>query len=211
MPNKPHFLLPQSPVTWVMAGDSITQGVLHTYGARCWVEHFHERVRWQMRRFFDVVINSGMSGWTAPEVLSHYEPLIGRHSPDVVHIALGTNDCLAGPQGLAEFSAAMTELVQRSQHRQAQVVLHTPTLVTESGLSRRAHQALYAQALRELALRHGTALVDHAAHWRAHFGENDPIAWMDDPAHPNAVGHTQMARLTLSALGLGELEQVHQP
>lgn len=203
------FSLSKEPITWVMAGDSITQGVLHTYGARSWVEHFHERVRWQMDRFFDVVINSGMSGWTAPQVLEQYDHLIGRYSPHVVQIALGTNDCLAGVAGVAMFQEAMTQLIERSQQR-AQVVLHTPVLVTESGKVARMSLPDYAQAVRELAQRHETSLIDHEAYWLAHFGENDPISWMDDAAHPNAIGHAQMAQLTIKTLGLGQLIQVKQ-
>lgn len=90
-----HFELSDAPITWVMAGDSITQGVLHTYGARSWVEYFYD-----------------------------------------------------------------------------------------------------------------TFLIDHEAYWVKHFGNYDPIAWMDDSIHPNAVGHAQMAQLTIQRLGLGTLEKV---
>lgn len=33
--------------------------------------------------------------------------------------------------------------------------------------------------------------------------DEDPPAWLDDPAHPNAVGHLEMADHTLRTLGLG--------
>jgi len=95
--------LPAEPMTWVATGDSITQGVLHPHGARGRVEHVHERVRWQLDRLTDVVINTGVSAW------------------------------------------------------------------------------------------------------RARFPDADPIPWLDNPAHPNAAGHLQMADHTLRTLGLGEL------
>jgi hypothetical protein len=78
-------------MTWVMTGDSITQAVLHTHGGRGWVEHVHERIRWQLDRLTDIVI-----------------------------------------------------------------------------------------------------------------ADEDPIAWLDDPDHPNAVGHLEMANHTLRTMGLGE-------
>lgn len=202
-----HFELSDAPITWVMAGDSITQGVLHTYGARSWVEHFHERIRWQMDRFFDVVINSGMSGWTAPQVLEHYQHLIGRYTPHALHIALGTNDARQGEAGLPSFCDAMTELIQRNQP-QTRVILHTPVPVTTTGKGNRAFLSSYCQTIRELAQTYDTFLIDHEDYWLKHFGDYDPIAWMDDSIHPNAVGHAQMAQLTIQSLGLGALEKV---
>jgi len=35
--------------------------------------------------------------------------------------------------------------------------------------------------------------------------DEDPIAWLDDPDHPNAAGHLEMANHALRAMGLGEL------
>src|SRR5688572_4256077 len=52
----------KEPITWVFTGDSITHGALHTKGWRSYPEHFAERVRWEMRRMRDVVINTGISG-----------------------------------------------------------------------------------------------------------------------------------------------------
>lgn len=204
------FKLPESPTLWVMAGDSITQGVLHTYGARCWVEHVHERLRWQLDRFFDTVVNSGMSGWSAHQVLEHFDHLIGRFKPQVVSLSLGTNDCLQGEAGLARFEDSMRQLILKSQGLGATVIVQTPVLVTQSApASRRQHLGRYAQTLRDLAAEHGCVLVDHEAFWKSTFGEADPIAWMDDHTHPNAVGHANMAQHLLESLGLGRLTQVH--
>jgi hypothetical protein len=59
--------------------------------------------------------------------------------------------------------------------------------------------------VRELAAETGVLLVDHEAYWLARFADEDPLAWLDNPAHPNAVGHREMADHTLRTLGLGEL------
>lgn len=204
------FQIPQSPLVWVFAGDSITQGVLHTYGARCWVEHLHERLRWQLDRFLDAIINSGMSGWSAPQVLAEFDHLIGRYSPQVVSLSLGTNDCLRGEAGLPEFRSAMLELVEKSRKLGATVILQTPALVTSSApTNRKQFLPIYTVAVRDLASRHGCLLVDHEAHWKAKFGTQDPIAWMDDHTHPNAVGHANMAQLVLETLGIGGLTNIH--
>jgi acyl-CoA thioesterase I len=206
------FQLPDAPTLWVMAGDSITQGVFHTYGARSWVEHLHERLRWQLDRFFDTVVNSGMSGWSAHQVLEHFEHLIGRFHPQVVSLSLGTNDCLQGEAGLARFEQSMRQLIVQSQERQATVIVQTPVLVTQSApASRRRYLGVYADRLRVLAAEHGCVLVDHQSFWKARFGEADPIAWMDDHTHPNAVGHVQMAQHLLETLGIGRLTDIGLP
>lgn len=204
------FQLPQSPLVWVFAGDSITQGVLHTYGARCWVEHLQERLRWQLDRGLDAIINSGMSGWSAHEVLANFEHLVGRYSPQVVSLSLGTNDCLRGEAGLPEFRSSMQELVEKSHKLGATVILQTPALVTGSApASRKRFMPIYASAIRDLASHHGCLLVDHEAHWKARFGAQDPIAWMDDHTHPNAAGHANMAQCVLDTLGIGRLTNIH--
>ncbi|MFF8387019.1 SGNH/GDSL hydrolase family protein [Streptomyces kanasensis] len=197
--------LVDGPMTWVATGDSITQGVLHTHGARGWVEHLQERVRWQLGRLTDTVVNSGVSAWGAVDVLAAHDRLIGRFEPDVLSVSLGTNDCLAGEEGLPEFHDAMRRIVSGAGPR-TQVVLQTPALVGVSGRERRAALPAYCQAVRDIAQDTGSLLVDHEAHWREHHGEADPIPWLDDPVHPNAVGHLRMANHTLDALGLGPLD-----
>ncbi|MFE9426899.1 SGNH/GDSL hydrolase family protein [Kitasatospora sp. NPDC006697] len=198
--------LSSDPMTWVFTGDSITQAVLHTHGERGWVEHVHERIRWQLDRITDIVVNTGVSGWRARDVVPHFDHLIGRFQPDVVSISLGTNDARAGRDGLDEFRQSMRELVKRSAG--AQLVLHTPVLVSQEGKAARGAMPAYCQAVRELAGETGALLVDHEAHWLAAFPKSDPIPWLDDPAHPNAVGHRKMADHTLRALGLGELDEL---
>ncbi|MEU7019485.1 SGNH/GDSL hydrolase family protein [Streptomyces sp. NPDC046203] len=199
--------LADTPMTWVAAGDSITQGVLHTHGARGWVEHVHERVGWQLGRTTDVLVNSGVSGWTAVDVLASYEWLIGRFRPDVLSVSLGTNDCLAGEAGLPAFRDAMRAIVERARTAGGtQIVLHTPLVVGFSGRARRAAMPAYCQVVRELAAESGALLVDHEAYWIAHHGTEDPMAWLDEAAHPNGAGHLEMANHALRTMGLGELE-----
>ncbi|AKU15614.1 SGNH/GDSL hydrolase family protein [Luteipulveratus mongoliensis] len=198
--------LTDEPMTWVMTGDSITQGVFHTHGARCWVEHVHERVRFQLGRLDDVVINTGMSGWTAPQVLDRFDHLVGRFEPDVVSISLGTNDAMDGADGIPRFRQALSEIVTRATDLGAQVTLQTPALITAGAAAAgRPDMTAYGDVAREVATTYDVLLVDHEGHWQDHFGDEEPVAWLDDPIHPNAAGHEAMARHMLRTVGLGDL------
>ena len=88
----------------------------------------------------------------------------------------------------------------------AQVVLHTPNPASPDALPGRADLPAYADVVRQLADDLDLVLVDHDADWSAHLGPVGPDQWLDDPVHPNAAGHLRMADATLTALGLGPLE-----
>lgn len=190
------------PLTWVFTGDSIVQGLVHTHGARCWVEHVHERIRGDLGRRLDVVVNTGIAGWTAPLVLDALDQLALRFDPHVVSVALGMNDAGQGPGGRDRFARDLAALGARVTETGAALVLHTPSL-SDPDLPGHEALAAYADAVREVATATGAILVDHARHWHARFGPTRPLAWLDDPFHPNARGHREMAGLTLAALGLG--------
>ena len=70
------------PVTWVFAGDSITHGALYTEGWRSFPEHFAERIRWELRRSQDVVINTGVFGEKSAGLLANLEARALRFLPD---------------------------------------------------------------------------------------------------------------------------------
>jgi hypothetical protein len=73
-----------SPRTWLFYGDSITHGVLHTAGARCFSEHFTERLRFELERPDDVVLNTACYGHNTRQMLSHFPLRVARFKPDVV-------------------------------------------------------------------------------------------------------------------------------
>src|SRR6185369_2185909 len=78
-----HLLRGTQPTTWVFTGDSITHGALFTEGWRSFPEHFAERVRWELRRFHDVVINTGVCGERSGGLLANLESRMLRFHPDV--------------------------------------------------------------------------------------------------------------------------------
>lgn len=200
-------ILAGPPVTWVFLGDSITQAVTHTHGRRGYVEHFAERVRGELGRLSDAVINSGVAGSTAEDLLPEFHWRAGRFAPDVVFVMFGTNDVLAGPDGVRGYRYRLDQIVQRSRDVGATVVLQTPPAIVADGGRTPARLAEYVEQVRAVAAGLGVVLVDHAAHWvAAADGDGVPEGWLDDAFHPSATGHHELALTLLRALGIDDDE-----
>ena len=196
------------PVTWVFLGDSITQSVVHTHGARGFVEHFAERVRGELGRLPDAVVNSGVSGARTENLLAEFDWRAGRFAPDVVFVMFGTNDRQAGPDGVPAYRYRLDQIVQRTRDLGATVVLQTPPPVVDDGREPRTGLVGYVETVRSVATDLGVVLVDHAAHWAAVAAESGagpvPEGWLDDPSHPGARGHLEMARTIFRTLGIDD-------
>ncbi|HKX68683.1 MAG TPA: SGNH/GDSL hydrolase family protein [Intrasporangium sp.] len=196
------------PVTWTFVGDSITQGVAHTHGWRNYVELFAERVRGELDRRGDAVINSGVSGSTTQDLLTEFHWRAGRFAPDVLFVMFGTNDMNDDEEGVRGFRFRLDQIVQRGRDVGATVVLQTPTPVRDEGARNPDLMAQYAATVRDVAEGLGVVLVDHAGVWsRAAKEAGDDIApdgWLDDAVHPGPRGHHAMVRTLLEALDLAD-------
>ncbi len=191
------------PLTWVFTGDSITHGAKHTHGSRTYVEHFAERVRWELGRVQDIVINTGISGDKADGILRTFEWRIARFKPDVVSIMIGMNDCARGPEKRAEFRTNLVQLIRQTRALGAVPILHTQNTTEASAAKERGDLPAYAAIVAEVAREQNTVLVDHWQHWQS--ASQDPQLlkrWLNDPIHPNARGHRELAILTFQVLGI---------
>lgn len=187
-----------APTTWVFTGDSITQGAKHTHGRRSYVEHFQERVRWELRRTADCVVNTGVSGDQVQDLAAGFVHRVGRFSPDVVAVMLGTNDALAGRPGRAAFRRSILDLVSRIRDVGAIPLLQTPPPIDASATERAALPE-YVEELRSVSDEYGVPVVDHFARW-ADF--RCGAARRNDPVHPNGRGHLELARELFRVLGI---------
>jgi len=204
------FMKGPAPLTWVFAGDSITQGVKHTHGRRSFVELCAEYIRWEKGRRMDMVINSGVDGSTTTEMLANFSWLIGRFDPHIVLLMMGTNDCNGGRVPLGQFEEHLRTFLNRVRAGKGIPVLQTPSyiMVNEAGSGTsgsRESIGQYAMAIRLVAEETGTILVDHWKHWEQ-AAVTDPgmlqSAWLDDPIHPGPKGHVEIAGLIVKQLRL---------
>lgn len=199
-----HLIQSAQPATWVFTGDSITHGALFTEGWRSFPEHFAERVRWELRRFHDVVINTGVCGERSAGLLAGLESKVLRFRPDVALVMIGMNDALAGPAGRTEFRRNLTEIVGRLRETDIIPILQTPNWVYQANCQSRHDLPAYIDLIRDVAARVEAPLIDHWQHWQTR--KSDPeslLTWLQDQCiHPNYLGHREMARLICQAFGV---------
>lgn len=199
-----HLLRGAQPATWVFTGDSITHGALFTEGWRSFPELFSERVRWELRRFHDVVINTGVCGEKTDGLLESLESRVLRFRPDVVMILIGMNDALAGPAGRETFRQNLEELVGQLRESDTIPVLQTPNRVYGPNALTRSDLPAYVQIIRDVAEDSEVPLIDHWKHWEERKpGTETVLSWLQDQSiHPNFQGHREMSRLICEAFGV---------
>lgn len=191
----------KTPRTWLFTGDSITHGARWTAGWRSFPEIFAERVRWELRRTNDIVINTGISGNKAKDILDDYDWRVRRFKPDVVILLVGMNDCWVKGLTPEVFGERLTTLVKNIRADGGIPVLETPNPVQPGSRD----QALppFVARIRQVAQTEDVLLVDHAVTWEqaakdGKFSEK----WRADPIHPSAEGHRQMAVAIFKAFGI---------
>lgn len=193
-----------APVRWVFAGDSITHGAAHTLGWRDYTELFSERVRWELRRTRDIVIKTGISGWTVADLEADLDWNVLQFRPDCVSLMFGMNDCTHGPGNLRGFRASYLRVIERLRaETEAAILLHTPnwTLPT-GGEARVANLPAYREAILDIAATAGLPCLDHFAEWSAAEEGGAMHHWLGHGCHPNEHGHRALAHALFRALDI---------
>lgn len=194
------------PLNWVITGDSITHGLVHTQGGRSYAEHLHELIRGELGRTRDVVLNTAISGHRLPDILGDFERRVSSWSPAVVTLMIGTNDLSTQPGSPhvepAEFAGSLREFVTRVREIGAIPVLQTPPSIDIPNAPGRERIQDFADAVREVAASEDVILVDQNARFTELGNGGVPWGLMNDPFHPNAAGHAALALELATALDL---------
>ena len=191
-------------VTWVFAGDSITLGARHTDDRRSYSEHFAERVRGELHRSHDVVINAAADDETAHSLLSDLEWRVLRFRPDVVSVMIGMNDAAAGRARCSQFQENLRHIVKCIWADGALPLLHTPPYIDRRRAPSHADLRFYAKRVRKLARELSVPCVNHWTHWKrtAESGA-DITGWLAaDGLHPAAEGHRALSLFLFRRLGI---------
>lgn len=200
------LLAGSEPLNWVITGDSITHGLVHTQGARTYAEHLHELVRGELGRTRDAVINTAISGHRLTDILGDWDRRVATWRPDILTLMIGTNDMATGADLVTvaptEFAASLREFVTRARAAGTIVVLQTPPSIDVPNAPGRERIVEFADAVREVAASDDVILVDQHARFTALGNGGVPWGLMNDPFHPNAAGHAALALELARALDI---------
>lgn len=190
------------PVIWLFTGDSITHGAKHTHGYRSYPEVFAERIRWELGRVRDIIINTGISGNTTQTILDDFEWRIKQFNPQVVSLMIGTNDCAKGRIPIDEFESNLYSLVKRIRDLNAVPILHTPNIIITEKDPTRSALVDYVAVIRKVAEHEEVVLVDNYKYWLDNNEVKVHKEWLNDPLHPDGDGHAEIARLMFKKLSI---------
>jgi len=197
-----HLVRSPGGLTWIFAGDSISMGACHTQGHRSFAEFFSERLRWELGRQMDVVINTSVAGETARGLLHNLDHRVLRFPANVASLLIGLNDARAPGADLSEFHDTLEQIIQVLRDREIIPLLQTPNRVHRSEDVESLEP--YVNTMRDLAAGYGLACIDHWAHWAIAAGHRPVLqSWLDgDGVHPNRRGHREMAKLIFAQLDI---------
>ncbi len=191
------------PLKWLFYGDSITHGAVHTFGWRDYTQLFTERIRAELGRNMDVVINTAISGHNTENLIDGFDWRVKQFAPDVVFLMIGMNDCSDDLKELTveKFGENLKSLCDSCQKLGSIVVLQTTSaILPNTAPDRIDNLPLYMQKVRDVAKQERLLLVDHTKYWDENTDKH--YHWMANEFHPNQYGHRVFVQELLKTIGL---------
>lgn len=200
-------LASDKPITWLFIGDSITHGALWTYGYDDFTELFDKRIRNEMGRTGDIIINTGVSGATTQEFLENKDSRCFRYDADILFIMLGMNDCVT--LSVEVFEANLKEMIKEVKSKNVTRKNVRPILMTPNVAPGRIHVLPpYIEVVRKVAREENVMLIDHFKEWEERATNpailEDWVSAADSlmQIHPTSLGHLKIAKSIFKAIGL---------
>jgi lysophospholipase L1-like esterase len=191
---------------WIFTGDSITAGVEHTHGYRSYPEIFGERIRFEMGRSRDIVINTAISGNVLQDILTDFDWRVAQFKPAVVSLMIGTNDCARSGTNTDIFKRELETFLARIRKGGGIPILQTPNIIINERAAERAHLSAYVAVIQDIAKEEQVILVDNWRNWQDTLQKHPEVNvyknWLNDPLHPNGTGHNEIARSLFKELSI---------
>lgn len=152
------------------------------------------------------VLNRGISGNRAIDLLGRWEEDCVSLAPDYVSILIGVNDTWRrydsnDPTSSADFTAHMRRVIALTQEKTgAEILLLGPFLLDIHNNITRMREDLIGkqEAIRLLAKETGTHYLDLDAMFRETCRDGNPADYAADGVHPTALGHARIAEAWLN-------------
>ncbi len=205
------LLSQKEPINWVFTGNSITHGAKHTHGMRSYPEIFAERIRWELQRTTDFVINTGISGHTTQQILSDFDNRVSQFKPKVVAMMIGTNDAANNNNiSVDQYGANLKAIIGKIRKIEAVPILLTPNIIIVEKSPERNRLFEYVSKMKAIAQEEKVILVDNWNIWsvelQAKYNGEVFKHLLNDPLHPNGFGHQEIAMALFKELSIFDPE-----
>ncbi|MEO6136548.1 MAG: SGNH/GDSL hydrolase family protein [Ginsengibacter sp.] len=193
------LLQSKQPAKWIFNGDSITQGAKHTHNIRSYPEVIAERIRFELGRYEDIIINTAISSNTTQNILNEFDWRVAQFKPQVVSLMIGTNDASVKKEiSLEKYYKNLEEIIHKIRKLKAIPILQTPNIIITEDSPDRATLPIYVEKMQQYAKEQDIVLVDNYKYWNTLVKETSRAdvfkRLMNDNLHPNGAGHLEIAR-----------------
>lgn len=194
-------------IKWVFTGNSITQGAKHTHGMRAYPEIFAERIRWEMQRPYDVMINTAISGHTTQNLINDFDRRISQFNPKVVVLMIGTNDAAKDRNiSIESFGNNLIELIDKIREIGAIPIVMSPNIIITEKSPERSRLYLYVEKMGKIVKTKNVIYVDNWSIWSTELQQKYSgevfKKLLNDPLHPNGFGHQEIAMALFKELSI---------
>jgi lysophospholipase L1-like esterase len=157
------------------------------------------------------IVNAGVGGDTTPTLKARWQKDVLAPRPDWVSLMIGINDSDPWRQpptkhnlvSLDTYAAILDEIVAATLPVVRGMILLTPFYLQPDRMNiLRASVDQYVDAVKQIAARRGAILIDTQATFDVLMATRPPESLSHDRVHPNAIGHTVLARAFCKAVGL---------
>lgn len=156
----------QQPRVWMFLGDETTAWLRHS-GKPGYAEMFRHRLRWELRRFPDLIVNAGVKSASLDEITKIARQGLSQCHPDVVFILPGKADMQKASQSPHRYSDNLKELAQFLRQNGSEPVFQTPplpNLISDNNFVE--PMRILCDLVREVAVVNQIPLIDHAEFWQ---------------------------------------------
>lgn len=148
------------------------------------------------------ILNAGISGNRAADLVKRWQTDVLRHEPDIVSIMIGINDTWrrfdkSDPTTAEAYEASYRRLLTPLRAARARIVLMEPFLLPVKPDQHTWREDLdpKIEVVRRLAAEYGAVLVPTDIELNRRAESLGPVAIADDGVHPTALGHRLIAEI----------------
>jgi lysophospholipase L1-like esterase len=180
-------------LNWLALGDSITFGQGASVRSKGYIYQTRKLLQANGKNHF--LVNAGISGIRADELLSKYKGFGGRGDPDLITLMIGTND-LGQNIDINTYKNNLGLIIDDVKNRKSfgkcEIVLLTPPYRNDTKTS---SQAIWNQAVVDISVSKNVKYINT-------YSAFSDASYLSDTVHPNDSGHSLLSTTLFNGLNV---------